>query len=142
MKIFPMSLKTISNVNPTILNGSRTNQTRGKRNIIRRAKGQQTTSSKHHKASAINVLIPLCYTNCLPAWRTLRFNPKKIKSYDLRTPADNTVNRSVQCTSLITLLQMSFWFFILYNEKILCFFDIDGRLFGVWQKNRAGFSLC
>jgi hypothetical protein len=56
-KIFPISLNTTSSVKPTILNGRRINQTSGKKMIMSNASGQHTTSNKHHRASAINVLI-------------------------------------------------------------------------------------
>jgi hypothetical protein len=57
MKIFPISLKTISIVKLTILNGSKINQINGKRNNRSMAIGQQATNRRHQRASAINILI-------------------------------------------------------------------------------------
>jgi hypothetical protein len=56
-KIFPISLNTTSSVKPTILNGRSISQSSGKKIIMSNASGQQMTSSKHHRARAINVFI-------------------------------------------------------------------------------------
>jgi len=50
-------LNTTSSVNPTIRNGSRNNQTKGKRKSMIKATGQQITKSRHHNTRARKVLI-------------------------------------------------------------------------------------
>jgi hypothetical protein len=59
MKIFPINLKTASSVKPTILKGSRISQSRGNKNSMSNASGQDTTSNKHQRARAINILIAI-----------------------------------------------------------------------------------
>jgi hypothetical protein len=54
-RMAPTSLKTISSVKPTILNGNRINQIRGNRTITNKAMGQQHINRKHQSMSAINV---------------------------------------------------------------------------------------
>ena len=56
-KIFPISVNTASSVKPIILKGSRISHTSGKKININNARGQQSTSSTHQRANAINVLI-------------------------------------------------------------------------------------
>jgi len=52
-----ISLKTNSSVNPKILNGSRSNQSRGRKTIMSNANGQHNTNKKHHSKIAITVFI-------------------------------------------------------------------------------------
>jgi hypothetical protein len=61
----PISLKTTSMVNPTILNGRRINQTIGKRKINTSANGQQSTNKMHQRIIAISVLISVNTRNPL-----------------------------------------------------------------------------
>jgi len=54
-----IKLNTTSKVNPTIRKGSSNNQTRGNRNNITNAIGQQITKRINQSAKAINIFIGL-----------------------------------------------------------------------------------